>query len=140
MAREECLFCKIADKKIPARVVYEDEHAVAFLDIMARTTGHTIVIPKAHAANLLEMEPKDLGPLFAVVRHVDGMLVKSLSPDGVTIGINQGQASGQEIEHLHVHLMPRWHGDGGGAIQSVVHAAPKESLDAVLEKILAKGV
>lgn len=137
---DTCLFCKIATKKISAQVIYEDDHALAFLDIMPRTTGHTMVIPKAHAANILELssiEPNDdLAPLFAAVRHVAGMLSESLKPDGITIGINQGRASGQEIDHLHVHLMPRWHGDGGGAIQSVVNAKPKESLDAIAKKIL----
>jgi histidine triad (HIT) family protein len=133
---QDCLFCKIAEKKIPAKVIYEDDHTLAFLDIMPRTTGHTLVIPKMHAPNLLELPDAEVAPLFAAVKHVAAMLAKALKPDGITMGANQGRASGQEVDHLHVHLMPRWHGDGGSSIQSVVNAKPKESVDAIAEKIL----
>src|SRR5665213_4253665 len=104
MSNQNCVFCKIVAKEIPARIVYEDEHAVAFLDIMPRAMGHTVVIPKVHAANILEFSDDEFAALFAVAKYVDGMLVKSLQPGGVTIGINQGRASGQEVDHLHVHL------------------------------------
>jgi len=138
---ENCLFCKIAAKQIPAKIIYEDEHVVAFLDIMPRTTGHTLVIPKVHAPNILELPDRppndELAPLFVAVKRVAEILTKSLQPDGITIGINQGRASGQEVDHLHVHLMPRWHGDGGGAIQSVVNAKLKEPVDEVMKKIIA---
>ena len=135
----DCLFCKIVSGKIPAQVVYENDHVVAFLDIMPRTPGHTMVIPKFHAPNILELpgdgSGDEVGPLFHAVQHVAEMLSKSLQPDGITIGINQGRASGQEVDHLHVHLMPRWHGDGGGAVQSVVNNKPQESLEVIAKKI-----
>ena len=134
---DDCLFCKIIKKQIPAKVVYEDDHAMAFLDIMPRTPGHTMVILKVHTPNLLELPDGEVGPLFLAVKHVAALLSKALAPDGITIGVNQGRASGQEVDHLHVHLMPRFHGDGGGAVQSLVNAKPKESIDATLEKILA---
>lgn len=133
---DDCLFCKIVAKKIPAAIVYEDDHVLAFLDIMPRTTGHTMVIPKVHAPNILELPDAEVGPLFGAVKHVAGMLSKALKPDGITIGMNQGRASGQEVDHLHVHLMPRWHGDGGGSIQSVVNNKPKESVEEIRKKIL----
>lgn len=136
----DCLFCNIAAKQIPAHILYEDEHVVAFLDAMPRVIGHTLVIPKLHAPNILELPDEEVGPLFVAVKHMAGMLKKSLQPDGITIGINQGRASGQEVDHLHVHLMPRWHGDGGTAIQSIVHNPPKESTDEVARKILGVGV
>lgn len=135
MQNEDCLFCKIAAKQISAKIIYEDEHVVAFLDVMPRTTGHTMVIPKVHAPNILELPDAEVGPLFAAVKHVAEMLSRSLKPDGITIGINQGRASGQEVDHLHVHLLPRWHGDGGSSIQSVINAKPKESLDEIAAKI-----
>jgi len=135
MSNQDCLFCKIIRKEIPGRIIYEDDHALAFLDIMPSAMGHTMVIPKSHTPNILELPHEEVIPLFAAVKHVDGMIVKSLEPDGITIGINQGQASGQEIDHLHVHLIPRWHNDGGHAVQSVVHSARKEDLDAVAAKI-----
>ncbi len=133
---DDCLFCKITAKKIPAEIVYEDDHAIAFLDIMPRTTGHTMVIPKIHAPNILELPDGEVGPLFEAVKHVAGMLSRGLTPDGITIGMNQGRASGQEVDHLHVHLMPRWHGDGGSSIQSVINNKPKESLADIKKKII----
>jgi histidine triad (HIT) family protein len=133
---DDCLFCKIANKQIPAKIVYEDEHVLAFLDVMPRAVGHTLVIPKIHAPHILELPDAEVGPLFAAVKHVAGMLSRGLHPDGITIGANQGRASGQEVDHLHVHLLPRWHDDRGHSIQSVVDAPPKESLDAIAQKIL----
>lgn len=132
---EDCLFCKIAAKKIPSLVVYEDEHAIAFLDIMPRTTGHVMVIPKRHAPNIVELPMEEVGPLFGAVKRVADLLANKLKPDGITIGVNQGRASGQEVDHLHVHLMPRWHGDGGGSVQSVVDRKPKEPLEEIWKKI-----
>ncbi len=132
----DCLFCNIAAKKIPAYVVYEDAHALAFLDIMPRTPGHTVIIPKYHAPTLLDLPDRELTPLFGAVKAVDGLLSQKLNPDGMTIGINQGKASGQEVGHCHVHLMPRWHGDGGGSMQSAVHNPPKETMEAILKKII----
>lgn len=135
----DCLFCKIAAKQIPAKIVYEDAHVLAFLDIMPRAKGHTMVIPKVHAPNLLGLPDAEVGPLFAAVKHVGGMLSRGLKPDGITIGINQGRASGQEVDHLHVHLLPRWHGDGGSAIQSVVNKPSAESLDEIVMHLTENG-
>ena len=63
------------------------------------------------------------------------MLVAKLTCDGITVGVNQGRASGQEVDHLHVHLMPRWHGDGGGPVQVVVNNPPKESVEEIARKL-----
>ena len=134
---QDCLFCKIVAKQIPSYMVYEDDHAFAFLDIMPRTTGHTMVIPKVHAPNILELPDAEVGPLFAAVKNVAGMLSRTLLCDGITIGANQGRASGQEVDHLHVHLMPRWHGDGGGPVQSLVNRKPKETLEEIRKKIVS---
>ena len=135
MKNPDCLFCKITDKKISAQIIYEDDHVVAFLDIMPRSPGHTMVIPKYHAPNILELPDLEVAPLFLAVKHIAELLSNKLKPDGVTVGINQGRASGQEVDHLHVHVMPRWHGDGGSAIQSVVNNKPKETLDEMRKKL-----
>jgi histidine triad (HIT) family protein len=131
----DCLFCKIASKAISAKIIYEDDAALAFLDVNPRSPGHTMVIPKKHAATLLELPDADGAKLFAGVKRVDALLVEKISPDGITIGINQGKASGQAIDHLHVHLIPRWQGDGGGSIHSVVNnqdAAKRAEVENVL--------
>ena len=75
-------------------------------------------------------------PVFTAVKHVAKLLSKSLKPDGITIGINQGRASGQEVDHLHIDLMPRWRGDGGSAVQSLVKNPPKESREEIYKKIV----
>jgi histidine triad (HIT) family protein len=130
-----CLFCKIASKEIPAKIFYEDEQVVAFLDIAPRSLGHAVAILKKHAPTLLELADSDLAALFAAVKKVDGLLAMKLQPDGMTIGVNQGKASGQEVDHLHVHLIPRWHNDGGGSIQSVVSNSTSESLEEIAKKL-----
>lgn len=134
----DCLFCKIANKEIAAQVIYENDHAIAFLDVHPRTMGHTLVIPKEHAPTIRELSDPEVALLFIAVKHVNQMLANRLAPNGVTIGINQGRASGQEVDHVHVHLMPRWENDGGGSIQSVINNPPKESVEEVKNKILGK--
>lgn len=131
----DCLFCKITTKKIPAQIVYEDECTLAFLDVKPRAPGHTMVIPKYHAPTILTLPDTEVGPLFVAVKKVADILMKTIKPDGVTIGVNQGRASGQEVDHLHVHLIPRWRGDDGGPIQSVVENTPTESLEEIVKKI-----
>ena len=127
MTNPDCLFCKIAAKQISAKITYEDNHTVAFLDIHPRAPGHTVVIPKEHAPTIIDLPDAEIGPLFSAVKKVAAQLKESDShPDGITIGVNQGRASGQEVDHLHVHLIPRWHNDGGGAIQSVVNNTAKQ--------------
>ncbi|HVM76598.1 MAG TPA: HIT family protein [Candidatus Paceibacterota bacterium] len=132
----DCLFCKIVAKQIPAQTIYEDDHVLAFLDIHPRTTGHTMVIPKYHAPRIIELPNEEVGPLFLAVKHTAELLNDKLQCDGATIGMNQGRASGQEVDHLHVHVMPRWHNDKGGSIQSVVNNPPKESVDEIRKKLL----
>ncbi len=131
----ECLFCKIASKEIPAEILYQDEAAVAFLDIKPIAPGHTLVIPKYHAANLRNLPEELIGPLFKAVSRVSKMLVQALNPDGISYGINEGAVSGQSIEHLHIHLAPRFIGDGGKSFHSIVHNVPKEDLKEIAKKI-----
>ncbi|MBI3335207.1 MAG: HIT family protein [Candidatus Portnoybacteria bacterium] len=132
---KDCLFCKIGSGNIPSQEIYEDKHAFAFLDINPRAPGHTMVIPKAHAATMLELPEKEMGPFFGAVKKVTGMIQKALKPDGFTMGINHGSVSGQTVEHLHFHIIPRWFSDGGGSIHSVVNNPPKEGLEEIAKRI-----
>lgn len=131
----DCLFCRIAGKEIPAALVYEDERTVAFLDIAPRAAGHTLVISRAHAPTLGSLPQNEIEPLFSAVQKVANRIEQVLHPEGLTIGINQGEASGQVVPHLHVHILPRFKDDGGGAIQSVVNRPPPESISEIAEKI-----
>ena len=132
----ECLFCRIAKKEMSAHVVYEDRNAIAFLDIHPRAPGHTVVIPKVHAETILDMAEKGGTGVWKAVKAVTKMLSHAFSPDGFTIGINHGRASGQAVDHLHVHVLPRWHGDGGRSLHSVVDNPPKESLGEIADRLM----
>lgn len=132
----DCLFCNIANKSREADIVYEDEHVIGILDIFPRTPGHVMIIPKAHAETILDLPEGEVEPVFMAVRKMTAILQDALSPDGFTIGINHGKVAGQAIDHLHVHIMPRWHNDGGGSLHSVVGNPPKESLTDIKNKIL----
>lgn len=133
---ESCLFCKIINKEIPAEIIYEDVETLAFLDIHPRSSGHTVVIPKVHAENILDLPEGKVEPLFKAVKKITAMIEKGLNPHGFTIGINHGKVSGQAVEHLHIHIIPRWENDNGGSIHSVVNNPPKESLEEIKNKIL----
>ncbi len=133
-----CLFCSIASKEIPAWVIYEDEGIIAFLDIHPRAPGHTMIIPKSHVASLLDLEDRYAGPLFGAVKAVERRISEVLHPEGFTVGVNQGRAAGQEVDHLHVHILPRYSHDGGSAVQGLVNNPPRESLKEMAEKLSIK--
>ena len=94
-----------------------------------------MIIPKSHAENILNLKDEDIQPTFLTVKKIAGILSKALKPNGFTIGINHGRVGGQVIDHLHIHVIPRFDGDGGGSIHSVVHNPPKESLETIAELI-----
>ena len=132
------MFCKIGKKEINSKSVYEDERTLAFLDINPLAKGHTLIIPKNHATNILELTPEDLIAVFRAGQLITARLNEVFQPDGFTIGINHGRISGQAIDHFHLHIIPRFRGDGGGSLHSVVHAPPKESLDEIWRQIIKK--
>ena len=103
----DCLFCRIIVGEVPARRVYEDDSTVAFLDISPWSTGHSLVVPKRHVASLLE----DAGILTEVAPQVGAvtrLLVDRLGADAANVLVNAGPVSGQEVMHMHVHVIPRY--------------------------------
>ncbi len=131
----DCIFCKIANKEIASAMIYEDAHAFAILDIMPKAPGHTMVIPKVHAATILDLPENELGPVFIAVQKVMARLKEVLNPDGFTVGINHGDVSGQTVKHLHIHILPRFNGDGGSSIHSVVNNPPKEDIGSLAQRL-----
>ena len=117
----DCLFCKIVSGEIPSKKIYDDAHTFAFLDINPCTKGHTLVIPKKHHASLKAMPADEASALFAAALAIEKRIVDALQAAGANIGINDGRAAGQEVQHVHVHVIPRYSQDGGGAMQSIVH-------------------
>jgi histidine triad (HIT) family protein len=107
----DCLFCKIVAGEIPSHQVYEDEACVAFLDIQPSSRGHTLVVPRVHAAGFIEIAPEVLAATMLSAQRVAHLLRMKLKPDGMNVIQNNGAAAGQTIFHYHVHLLPRWAGD-----------------------------
>jgi histidine triad (HIT) family protein len=101
------VFAKILRGELPSYKVYEDERAFAFLDIMPRSPGHTLVIPKAAARNILDVAPDDLAHVMKVVQKVARAGMTVFGADGVTVQQFSEPAGGQVVFHLHVHVMPR---------------------------------
>jgi Diadenosine tetraphosphate (Ap4A) hydrolase and other HIT family hydrolases len=101
------IFAKILRGELPCYKVYEDEHTLAFLDIMPRAPGHTLVLPKAPARNILDVSPGDLAHVFGVAQKIAKAAMDVFGSDGVTVQqFNEG-AGGQVVFHLHVHVIPR---------------------------------
>ena len=132
----DCLFCKIIKKEIPAEIIYEDDKTAAILDINPRSPGHTMVLPKIHRQTILDLPEKEIEPLFGAVKKVTQLIKNSLKPEGFTIGINHGKISGQVIDHLHIHIIPRFKDDGGGSVHSVVNNPPAKSLAEIKSEII----
>lgn len=104
------IFAKIIEGKIPCHRVYEDDVALAFMDIMPRSPGHLLVIPKVPARNLLDISPDDLSALMRRVQLVALAAKKAFSAEGITLQQFSEAAGGQEVFHLHFHILPRWEG------------------------------
>ncbi len=101
------IFAKILRGELPAHKVYEDDKALVFLDLFPRTAGHALVIPKAPARNIFDIEPEDLAHVAKVTQLVSHAAAKAFEADGVTIIQSNERAGGQEVFHLHVHVIPR---------------------------------
>lgn len=128
--REDCLFCKIVAGTIPSRQVYADDHAIAFLDIAPFHRGHTLVIPRRHVDDVLA-DPPALTEIAPAIEATSRLLTERLGADGLNVFTSAGEAAGQEIFHLHVHLIPRYAAAPGlrGLFQR--DAAAADDLDAL---------
>lgn len=127
-----CIFCKIVNKEIPSSKVYEDDKYLAILDLSQTTYGHTLVMPKKHYDNFLQMDPKEAGELMSVVNIVANKLVKNLGANGCNILNNTNEVAGQTVMHTHVHIIPRYNQDD--SIKIEFHEN-KYDLNEVLNKI-----
>ncbi|WP_371345896.1 HIT family protein [Ancylobacter sp. IITR112] len=101
------IFAKILRGEIPAYKIHEDDHVLAFLDIMPRAAGHALVIPKAPARNLLDVAQGDLSAVMAVAQRIAQAQMKAFAAEGITVTQHNEKAGGQEVFHLHVHVIPR---------------------------------
>jgi len=106
------IFTKIINRELPAQILYEDERFIAILDINPVNYGHALVITKAEFPDFDALDPKLLGPLFETVQHVARAVVNGTGAQAYNVMTSNGRAAGQEIAHLHIHIIPRFEGDG----------------------------
>lgn len=108
----DCLFCKIVRKEIPAEIVHENGTTLAFLDIRPTSPGHVLVVPKEHHLDFASTPPEQLGHIAAVAQRVAKACMAALGAPGFNIGVNNGRVAGQVIDHMHLHVIPRYESDG----------------------------
>ena len=123
------IFAKIIRGEIPCHRVYEDETVLSFMDIMPRSPGHLLVIPKAPARNLLDIEPEVLANLIVQVQRIAKAAVTALGADGLTLQQFSETAGGQEVFHIHFHVLPRW-----DDLRMTPHPAPMGDKTALAEQ------
>jgi len=109
---DDCVFCKIAAGQIPCCKVFEDDRALAFMDIMPLNKGHLLVIPKEHYGSIFEIEDELYAHLMALISRLAKAVKSAVEPDGMNIMQLNGRAASQVVPHLHIHIVPRWTGDG----------------------------
>lgn len=109
---DDCIFCKIIKGEIPCQKVYEDDKVFCFLDINPVNPGHTLVVPKTHSKQLLQMDDSDVAEVFQCAKKIAAAVVTGVGADGFNIGMNNEAAAGQAVWHAHVHVIPRFGNDG----------------------------
>ncbi|MBY9019779.1 MAG: HIT family protein [Candidatus Lokiarchaeota archaeon] len=135
MSNDDCMFCKIIEKVIPSKILYENKDTLAFLDIFPISQGHTIVIPKKHFTTLEAIPINDLCEVMQAVKTVSYLIYKNLNIDGYNILQNNHKAAGQVINHFHVHIIPRGSGDGKFKLIIPREQATEEELNQTLKNI-----
>ena len=131
----DCIFCKIVNGKIPARIILESDKSLAFLDAFPLASGHSLVIQKKHYEKVQQMPADENSDLFNLVQKVTEKVDKLTNAE--LIEVHNGKESGQEIPHVHVHIIPRSVEDGAGAVHSMFRNRPKLS-DKEFDQILSK--
>jgi histidine triad (HIT) family protein len=132
-----CVFCAIAEGKIPAAKLHQDEQILAFLDLHPLAPGHALIIPRRHAAKIQDAAEADLAAMARAAKRLVPALCAATGAPDATLGIHDGPLAGQEIPHLHLHIVPRRRGDGAGPIHSMF-ARPNQADPAALNKLAAQ--
>ena len=135
MKDDNCIFCKLANGEIPTATLYEDEDFRVILDLGPASKGHALILPKAHAANIYEISDDMAAKAMILAKKMATKMTKALNCDGFNIVQNNGEVSGQSVFHFHIHLIPRYEGDGH--ILSWNPGSPsQEELEEVKQQIL----
>ena len=136
MRDSNCIFCKISGGEIPSKTIYEDEEFRVILDISPASKGHALIIPKEHYANLYEMPEDAAGRVLILAKKLAGHMTERLKCDGFNIVQNNGETAGQTVFHFHMHLIPRYAGDGNQDKLCWNHLElSQEELDEIWQKL-----
>jgi len=136
MIHDDCIFCKLANGVIPTNTIYEDEDFKVFMDASPATTGHALVVPKQHYADIYEIEPEILGKAVQVGQKVVKHATNVLGCDGYNLVQNNGTVAGQTVFHFHLHLIPRYKDmDNKKLLHWEPGTADSEELKALCEKL-----
>jgi histidine triad (HIT) family protein len=112
---EDCIFCRVVENVTQASIVYSDEEILAFMDVQPVNPGHVLVVPRGHASRLAEIDEETGAQLFRVAMRVaEGLRLSGLKCEGVNLHLADCEAAGQEVLHVHLHVIPRFRGDGFG--------------------------
>ncbi len=136
---EDCIFCRIVDEEIPARTIHEGPETLAILDANPLAPGHTLVIPRGHYETIQGVPDGARAAVFDALGRLVGPIERATGADGSTVGFNNGAAAGQEVPHVHGHIIPRFDDDGGGPIHDVI-ASPVSLTETELDDIAARIV
>jgi len=134
----DCIFCKIVRREAPASIVREDASTLAFMDIQPMNPGHVLVIPKAHAAYVEDLPREAVGPILEASTEISRALRTSgIRCEAVSFYLANGREAGQQVFHVHMHVIPRWRGDGLGLRVRTErgHLADRKELDSLAAKI-----
>ena len=135
---EDCIFCKIADGTLSARIIVQNDKAIALLDAFPLSNGHALVIPKSHYSKVQDMDKMTLYAVFDLLYKITAAVENAAGANASTIAIHNGKEAGQEIPHVHVHIIPRTLGDGAGPVHSMFKGRPRLSskdFDLILGRI-----
>lgn len=130
----DCIFCKIANGEIPSKTLYEDQDFRVILDLGPATRGHALILPKKHAANLYELPESIAAKVLPVAQKIASTMKEKLGCDGLNLVQNNGETAGQTVMHFHMHIIPRYEGDGQ-EINWVPGQATPEELESVVQQI-----
>ena len=134
---ENCIFCKIANGKIPAATLYEDENFRVILDLGPASKGHALILPKSHAANIYELSDEMAAKAMILAKKMATAMTAALKCDGFNIVQNNGECAGQTVFHFHMHLIPRYKNDKSG-FGWKPGKLTDEDRDEILEKLKEK--
>ena len=138
LQEENCIYCRISKKKIPSKIIYEDDLVCAFLEIQPKTMGHTAIVPKKHLTFFTQFPEEETKHIFKVVRDISQCMIKALQVGGTNIYMANGEAAGQFVGHSVIHIIPRRKEDEIPELHPIKEEYPDEILAQVQKALVSR--